>query len=204
MPRHTRVKAYGRIPIEGIVKIQTNDLSQCLSAGCPHYEVAGNSPLHLPCPHGHRIKTYPSEREFNQFLYVGIDAITAQMAAGSTPPPPAPISLAITQVSTGTGDTPNASMPDPFEHLEEEFYRNAPTGIQRFGLVGSYYTLVQINFYYGVHDANANLQEFGLEAGGATSTPGSGITIARVVHPYGVKDSSLTISGQWTSQFFNS
>ncbi|MNT83902.1 hypothetical protein D3C72_2238420 [compost metagenome] len=84
-----------------------------------------------------------------------------------------PLDLLITYIAAGTSADPT----DPTEtQLFVETYRDIPTFLDDITD-----TQAQCNWYFGpnVGNAGANLQEWGIMAGGATSTPGSGVMIAR-------------------------
>lgn len=102
-------------------------------------------------------------------------------------------SLIVTEIATGTS---NAATTSGMTQLTVEFYRAAPSSV----VAGSPVTTQVIAYWFfgtSVANAGSNLQEWGIMAGGATATPGSGTMIARFLQAF-AKNSLTTASGQYT------
>lgn len=126
----------------------------------------------------------------NTVVTKAIDCVIRLMVDSATPT----YDLRPTYVAAGTSTTGTT---DAMTILVAEFAR-VVCGRYKAGQVGALYKQAIFTGFFGPDDGNANLQEFGLMAGGATATANSGILLARVLSPYGNKDNTKTITVVWT------
>ena len=127
---------------------------------------------HGICPDGHHHPTKET-RGHNTIVRSLRESICLQMTGLGTP-----ISLAITMLGFGTSADPTAQTQT---QLVVETYRKAPSD-----RLNPSVNSVQIygNLTASEGNAGSNLQEYGIFAGGATSTPSSGTMIARFLQDF--------------------
>lgn len=101
------------------------------------------------------------------------------------------LDLTITYIATGTSSVATTS---DMTQLDAEYYRDVPTYLSKVSA-----TQGQAFWYFGpgVANAGSDLQEWGIMAGGATSSSGSGTMIARFLQTF-TKNSGTAVNGQYT------
>ena len=170
-----------RRALRQVAPVDPEEARRILLSVCPCYEMEHRMGV---CPLG--IKHRLSDSEGHNTINIALKKSIIYQMTGK----PSPTNLLVTYVAAGTSSDPT----DPTETtLAVETYRDTPTYLDALSD-----TQLTCFWYFGPTVANAGsmLHEWGIFGGGATSTPDSGIRLARFLDPFD-KNMGTAASGNY-------